>query len=162
VVTQLNPELTLTAVGGETRTIGEWTTTFQLLTVIIDPYTQESAWLLETAGRFLEHFREAAVRCTWTVTADEEDAKRFLGPWADRFLVHCDADRSFVKELGIERTPAVGYIRQDRAIIATTEGWNPREWEQLGALVGQVTSWSVPKLPGPADPGDFEGAPAQG
>ena len=34
--------------------------------------------------------------------------------------------------------------------------------EQLGALVGKVTSWSHPKLPAAGDPGPFEGSPAKG
>jgi len=162
VVTQLNPDLKLTAVGGETRTVDEWTTTFQLLTVVIDPYTQESAWLLETAGRILEVFRGADCRVAWTVTADEADAKRFLGPWADRFMVFTDPDRSFVTGLQLDRTPALAYIRQDLAIIGVAQGWDPEEWEQLGALVGKVNSWSYPKLPAPGDPGPFAGAPAAG
>lgn len=162
MVTQLNPELKLTSIGGETRTIGEWTTTFQLMTVVIDPYTHESAWILETAGRLLEHFRESPVRCTWTVTADENDARRFLGPWAERFLTYADPDRRLVEELGLEFTPALAYIRQDRAIIGTAQGWNPREWADLGRLIARVCAWNEPKLPIAGDPGPFEGAPAAG
>src|SRR4051812_45911739 len=86
VVTQVAEDTKLTAVGGQTRTIAEWTTTFQLLTVVLDPYTAQSAWLLETAGRVLANFRDADCRVAWTVTADERDAKQFLGPWADEFL----------------------------------------------------------------------------
>ncbi|MCB0972836.1 MAG: hypothetical protein KDA97_15120, partial [Acidimicrobiales bacterium] len=74
MVTQVSEDTKLTAIGGQTRTIGEWTTTFQLLTVVIDPYTHESAWLLETAGRILSTFSGADCRVAWTVTADERDA----------------------------------------------------------------------------------------
>lgn len=158
MVKQLDPELKLSASGGETRTIDEWTTTFQLLTVIIDPYTQESAWLLETAGRFLDHFKGASCRTAWTVLADEKDAKRFLGPWANELLVFTDPNRSFAKGLEIERTPALAYIRQDLAVIGVAQGWDPTEWEQLGALVGKVNAWSHPQLPAAGDPGSFEGA----
>lgn len=160
MVTQLNPELKLTAVDGETRTIGEWTTTFQLLTVVIDPYTHESAWLLSTAARLLEHFRETDVRCAWTVTADATDAKRFLGPHADRFMTFADPNRDLIAALELTRTPALAYIRQDRAIIGVTEGWKPAEWENLAALVAQEMAWSRPKLPIAGDPGAFDGAPA--
>jgi hypothetical protein len=162
VVTQLNPDLKLTAMGGESRTIDEWTTTFQLLTVVLDPYTQESAWLLKTAGRILQHFRGADCRVAWTVLADEKDAKRFLGPWAEEIMVFTDPDRQLPAALELERTPALAYIRQDLAVIGVAEGWNPLEWEQLGALVGKVNSWSHPQLPANGDPGPFPGAPARG
>ncbi len=162
MVTQVSEDIKLTAVGGQTRTIAEWTTTFQLLTVVLDPYTQESAWLLETAGRILANFRGADVRTSWTVTADEKDAKRFLGPWADEFLTFADPDRELVKALDLDRLPALVYIRQDLAVVGTAQGWNPEEWEHLGALVGKVNSWSHPKLPGNGDPGPFAGSAAAG
>lgn len=156
----VNNDVKLTAVGGESRTIEEWLTTFQLLTVVVDPYTHESAWLLETAGRVMRHFGDASCRVAWTVTADERDAKRFLGPWADEFLVFTDPDREFVKTLELQRLPALTYIRQDLAVIGQVEGWDPVEWHDLAALVGQVQSWSSPRLPQPGDPGPFEGSPA--
>lgn len=162
VVSQLQPDVKLTAMGGETRTIDQWTTTFQLLTVVLDPYTHESAWLLETAGRVLENFQGADCRVAWTVTADERDATRFLGPWADDMLVFTDPDRELVKALELTHTPALAYIRQDLAVIGVAEGWNPPEWERLGQLVGKVNSWSYPQLPRTGDPGPFTGAPAAG
>lgn len=160
MVAQVPADVKLTAIGGETRTIDEWLTMFQLLTVVIDPYTKESAWLLETSGRVLENFRGADCRVAWTVTADEQDAKRFLGPWADRFLTFTDPDRELVRGLELERLPALAYIRQDLAIIGSAQGWKPQEWEHVGALVAKVNSWSFPQLPGPGDPGPFEGSPA--
>jgi len=162
VVTQVAEDVKLTAVGGRTATIAEWTTTFQLLTVVIDPYTHESAWLLETAGRVLANFRGADCRVAWTVTADERDAKRFLGPWAEEFLTFTDPDRELAKALELEQLPALAYIRQDLAIVGTAQGWQPDEWEHLGALVGKVNSWSHPNLPGAGDPGPFKGSPALG
>ena len=125
MVTQVAEDTKLTAIGGQTRTIEEWTTTFQLLTVVIDPYTHESAWLLETAGRVLANFSGADCRVAWTVTADERDAKRFLGPWADEFLTFADPDRVLVQALGPERLPARAYIRQDLAIVVWP-GWFAR------------------------------------
>jgi len=162
VVKQVSEDVKLTALGGEARTIAEWTTTFQLLTVFVDPYTRESAWLLETAGRVLANFREADVRVAWTVTADESDAKRFLGPWADEFLTFTDPDREVVKALELDELPALVYIRQDLAVVGQAEGWDPEEWERLGQLVGKVNSWSHPKLPSTGDPGPFPGSPAKG
>lgn len=162
MVTQVSSDVELTAVGGRSASLAEWTTTFQLLTVVLDPYTHESAWLLPTATRVLANFRGADVRAAWTVTADERDAKRFLGPWADEFLTFADPDRKLVGALGLERLPALVYIRQDLAVVGQVEGWDPEEWEQLCRLVGKVNSWSHPSLPGPKDPGPFEGSPARG
>jgi hypothetical protein len=162
VATQVSEDVKLAAVGGEARSIEEWLTTFQLLTVVVDPYTHESAWILPTARRFLAHFRGADCRVAWTVTADERDARRFLGPLAEEFLTFADADRSLVTGLGLERLPALVYIRQDLAVVGQVEGWNPSAWEHVGALVGKVNSWSHPQLPGAGDPGPFEGSVATG
>lgn len=162
VVTQVAADTKLTAVGGRSATLAEWTTTFQLLTVVLDPYTEQSAWLLETAGRVLANFRGADVRASWTITADEADAKRFLGPWMDEFLTFADPDRELVKALDLQKLPALVYIRQDLAVVGQVEGWDPTEWEQLAKLVGKVNSWSYPKLPAAGDPGPFEGSPAKG
>ncbi len=162
MVTLVNEDMKLTALGGESHTIDEWLTTFQLLTVVLDPYTHESAWLLETAGRVLAHFRDADCRVAWTVTADETDARKFLGPWADEFLTFADPDRELVKALKIERLPALVHIRQDLAVVGQAEGWDPGAWEHVGALAAKINSWSFPKLPKPGDPGPFEGSPAKG
>lgn len=162
VVTQVSEDVKLAAVGGEARSIQEWLTTFQLLTVVLDPYTHESAWILETARRFLAGFRGADCRVALTVTADERDAKRFLGPLADEFLTFADPDRSLVKGLDLAELPALVYIRQDLAVMGQAEGWNPPEWEKIGALAAKVNSWSYPQLPAAGDPGPFKGSPAKG
>jgi hypothetical protein len=162
VVTQVSADVKLTAIGGESRTLGEWTTTFQLLTVVLDPYTNESAWLLPTALRVLRVFRGADVRTAFVVTAPERDAKRFLGPLADEFLTFTDVDRELVAALDLESLPALVYIRQDLAVIGKAEGWDPEAWDHLCQLVGKVNSWSSPALPGPKDPGPFAGSPAKG
>lgn len=161
MVTLVQEDVQLSALGGETRTIEEWLTTFQLLTVVVDPYTHESAWILETAGRILDHFKGADCRVAWTVTADETDTRRFLGPWADQFLTFADPDRMLASALSIERLPAFVYIRQDLAVVGQAEGWDPDEWEHIGALVGKVNSWSHPTLPKPGDPGAYEGSPSK-
>ncbi len=162
VVTQVSEDVKLATLGGEARPIGEWLTTFQLLTVVIDPYTHESAWILKTARRFLTSFQDADCRVAWTVTADDRDAKRFLGPLADEILTFTDPDRTFVTGMGIDRLPALAYIRQDLAVLGLAQGWDPEEWEPIGALAAKVNSWSYPQLPAAGDPGRFEGSPAKG
>ena len=162
MVTQVSEDVKLAAIGGEGRSIAEWLTTFQLLTVVIDPYTNESAWILQTARRFLEEFRGADCRVAWTVTADEADARRFLGPLADETLTFADPDRSLVKGLELDELPALAYIRQDLAVIGLAQGWDPKAWEHVGELAAKVNSWSYPQLPAAGDPGAFKGSPAKG
>ena len=162
MVTQVQDDIKLTAIGGETRTVAEWLTTFQLITVVLDPYTKESAWLLATAARFLTHFQGADCRVALTVTADEADTRRFLGPLTKDLLVFADPKREFVKALDIKALPALVYLRQDLAVMGQAEGWNPAEWEQIGQLAAKVNSWSYPQLGLNGDPGPFAGSPAQG
>ena len=72
---------------GTARPLGQWLTTFPLATVVLDPYTHESSWILDTALRVLAGFRGADVRVSFVVTGtDPEGALRFLGPLADEIL----------------------------------------------------------------------------
>ena len=156
-VTTAPADLSVTALGGEPRTLEEWVTTFHLAVVAIDPYTDQSAWILETAGRVLANFAEADCRVGWLVTADGDDARAFLGPWADRFLTLLDPSKAVVKGLGLERLPAFVHIRQDLAVVGAAEGWRPKEWESVAENLGRVMSWSHPVIPLPGDPTPFEG-----
>ena len=72
----------------------EWLTTFHLATVVLDPYTNESSWILPTATRILEGLRGSDARVNFLVTADADDAKAFLGPLIEQFLVFTDPDRA--------------------------------------------------------------------
>jgi hypothetical protein len=162
VAQQVSGELKLTAVGSEARTLDEWLTTFHLVVVVLDPYTAESAWLLETAGRILVNFAGADCRAAWVVTADETDARRFLGPWAQTLLTFADPNRDFVAALELRRLPALVHVRQDGAVVGRAEGWQPEEWRQITENLGRALSWSHPNLPTAGDPGPFEGSPARG
>src|SRR5262249_6070536 len=82
VLTDRPADLPLTPLKGEGRTVEEWLTVFHLLPVVVDPYTNESAWVLDVAARVLREFRDAAVRVGWLVTADADDTRAFLGPLA--------------------------------------------------------------------------------
>ena len=159
---EVSEDIELAAVEGDARRLSEWLTTFQLVTVVLDPYTAESAWILETAGRFLTNFRGADCRASWTVCADATDARKFLGPWADELLTFADPDRKLVKGLGLEHLPALVHIRQDLTVVGAAEGWAPRAWEEIGRNLGKVMSWSHPEVPQRGDPGPFVGTPAAG
>ena len=102
MTTQAPPDLELAPLAGEARPLSEWVTNFHLVLVVLDPYTNESAWLLETAGRILRSFAQADCRVGFAVTAKDDDARRFLGPWATEFLTFADPDRDLVKAFEIE------------------------------------------------------------
>ncbi len=154
-------DLNLTALSGETRPLHEWVTTFHLASVVLDPFTNESSWILPTATRVLDAFRGADVRVNLVLTCTPDEAKQFLGPVADRFMVFCDADRSFTKGLGLATLPAFVFV-QGNGDLRSTEGWDPAEWRTLAKHIADTTSWLPPIIPGPGDPSPFHGTPAQG
>ena len=155
-------DLILAPINGEARTIAEWLVTFQLAVVVIDPFTNESAWLLETAGRVLTHFEGADCRVAFLVTGTTDEARSFLGPWADKVLTFADPDRAAVKGLGLNELPAFLQIRGDRKVVAAAEGWDPAEWQEVARSLAQANAWSAPLIPATTDPSPFAGSAAAG
>jgi len=155
-------DINLTTIGGETRPLEEWVTTFHLASVVLDPYTNESSWVLKTAARILDAFRGADVRVNLVVTCTPDEAKAYLGPLADQFMVFCDADRSFVRGLGLESLPAFVFVRHDGTLQASAEGWNPKEWKAVAKVVADTCAWIAPNIPVAGDPSPFAGTPAAG
>lgn len=155
-------DITLTTINGESRPLEEWVTTFHLASVVLDPYTNESSWVLKSAARILDAFRGADVRVNLVVTCEADDAKRFLGPLADEFLVFCDPQRTFVRGLGVATLPAFAFVRGDGSVQAVAEGWNPAEWRQVAKVIADNTSWIAPTIPVASDPSPFHGTPAAG
>jgi hypothetical protein len=162
VTTQAPPDVQLAPLGGEARPLSEWVTNFHLALVVLDPYTSQSAWLLDTAGRILRIFAPADCRVAFVVTAEPDDARRFLGPWADEILTFADPDRGLVKAVEIEALPAFVHIRTDLSVAGKAEGWQPLEWRAVAAELARDMSWKAPNIPAQGDPGAFEGSPASG
>lgn len=135
---------------------------FHLASVVIDPYTVESAWVLPVAARLLRSFSGASARVNFLVTAPEADARAFLGPLADEFLVFLDPDRAVVRALGLEHLPAYVFLLEDGTVGAATEGWDPHAWAKVSDVIAETTSWSrpTPRLAG--EPAAFPGSPALG
>ncbi|HEY0519248.1 MAG TPA: hypothetical protein VGC84_07120 [Ilumatobacteraceae bacterium] len=159
-----NPALDtqLTSLGGESRPLEEWLTTFHLASVVIDPYTNESSWVLKTAARILETLRGSDARVNFVVTADAAGAKAFLGPLTDSFLVYCDPDRALVRTLGLTELPAFAFIRIDGTLQACAEGWDAVKWREVADQIAAATAWISPTIPIAGDPGPFHGTPALG
>ena len=140
-------DLQLTPINGETQSIDAWLKTFQLAVVVLDPFTNESSWLLETSARVLSHFNGADCRTCLLVTATADEAKQFLGPWAEKLLTFADPDRTAVQALGLNELPAFLQIRGDRHVEASAEGWDPAEWRVVAnslALGNQLVGAAHP------------------
>jgi hypothetical protein len=157
-----NPSLdvVLNSLGGESRPLEEWLTTFNLASVLLDPYTNESSWILKTAARILDGFRGADVRVNFVVTCGPDDAKAFLGPLTEEFLVFCDPDRLLVKSLGLSSLPAFAFIGMDGELLKYAEGWNGPEWRDVADAIAKATAWSSQQIPANGDPVPFKGTPA--
>ena len=155
-------DLTITPLRAQGRTLEQWLTNFHLCVVAIDPYTNESAWALESAGRVLSDYAQADVRVGWLVTADADDAVQFLGPWSERLLTFVDPDRTAVKALGLSQLPALVHVNMSGAVEGAAEGWDPEAWRAVCENLSRLLSWTVPALPVPGDPVAFAGSPALG
>ncbi len=153
-------DLELAPLEGDSRPLRDWLTTFPLLPVVLDPYTHESAWILDTARRILQTFTEADCRPYWIVTSDTDDARRFLGPYADEQLTFTDPDGRVASGLGVERAPAILLVRQDGTVTSKAEGWDPEAWRDVTEAVVELTLWSPrPVIPAAGDPVPYSGTP---
>ena len=161
VATDPSTQLTVATIDGAEQKLSQWLTTFNLLAVVIDPYTHESGWIIPTADRIFTHYEEADIRCAFLVTGNGDGARQYLGKYADSWLVLTDEHREFVGSLSLERLPALVHIGQDGSLVVFAEGWDPAEWRSVLDGVEEAMAWrSRPLLPTPQDPGAFEGTPA--
>ncbi len=156
-----NPDIKLTDLSGTTETLGVRLTLFNMLAVVLDPYTHQSGWIIPTAARILDNYEETDTRCAFIVASDPEGARQFLGPYAERYLVLTDPDRELISSLELEHLPAILHFRQDVTVHSSAEGWDPPAWVLVLKDLEKDMNWySNPVLPAPADPPPFEGTPA--
>jgi len=155
-------DLVLAPLGAEARPLEEWLTTFHLALVVLDPYTNESSWILGTATRVLEALRGSDARVCFLVTADDRDTRSFLGPLVKDFLVFTDPERVAVKALDLTELPAFVFVRVDGTVAATAEGWTAGSWRAVAHTISEATAWRSPDIPVVGDPGPFHGSPALG
>jgi len=153
-------DVTLTHISGAELPLDDWLTTFHLAVAVLDPFEYESAWLLETAGRILTTFTGADVRVGFVVTATPEQAKEFVGPWADRLFVLCDPEKAFVKSLGLTQLPALVHVGIDGSLLGSAEGWDPLAWRDVADNLARIMYWKAPDIPADGDPRPYAGAPA--
>jgi hypothetical protein len=153
-------DLVLTPLLGKARTVSEWLTMFHLLVIVLDPYTEESSWILGPATRIIKTFEQADCRVAIVIASDDRDARQFLGPLATETLTFVDPEREVIKALGLERLPAIVHIDLSGTVVGAAEGWNPAEWRTVCNRLAKVMAWSAPSLPAERDPGPFAGSPA--
>ena len=137
-------------------------TTFHLVLVVLDPFTNQSAWLLETAGRILRTYLGADCRVAWLITGTPDEARAFLGPWAEEILTFTDPERSVVRSLELESLPAIVHLDHGLNVVGSAEGWDPEAWRSVTDQLTEVMSWSRPVVPDLGDPVPFAGTPAVG
>jgi len=159
VISDVPADLELASLTGSARPISEWTTTFHLAIVALDPFTIESAWILGTARRVLSRYQEADVRCAFLVTGTADEARQFLGPLAREFLVFADPDRVAVKALGCTTLPAFVHLNQHHQVEAIAEGWTPADWKAVAANLSDRMDWTTTVIPDVGDPSPFAGSP---
>jgi hypothetical protein len=156
------PDLSLEPINGAARTVRQWLTSFHLLVIVLDPYTNESSWVLAVAERIMHTFEEADCRVSWLVAAGKDDCRRFLGPRADEVLTFADPDRLAIKAFGLERLPAIIHLGIDGTVVNAAEGWAAPAWQRVVDHLAKIMSWSAPVLGLAKDPGPFPGTPALG
>lgn len=156
------PDLVLSPVDGRARPLSEWLTTFHLATVVLDPFTNESSWVLPPARRILEGLRGSDARVNFLLTAGADEARQFMGPLVDEFLIFADPDRQAVKALGLSTVPAFLFIQVDGTVPAAAEGWIPEQWRVVAEAIAVASAWRAPDIPVAADPVPFHGTPALG
>jgi hypothetical protein len=162
VATDVNGDLQLAPLTGPARSLADWTTNFHLAVVVLDPFTYESSWILDTAVRILRVYAEADCRTCFLVTATPDEARQFLGPLAREFLVLTDPERIAVKAMALEHLPAFVHINQLHAIETKAEGWDPDAWRRVAERLAVLMSWRRPTIPVASDPVPFDGTPALG
>ena len=155
----LNGDPDLDPINGEARPFSDWMTTFPLLLGVIDPYTHQSSWVLDSVKRIFHHYSGAGVRVAWLAAGPADGVKTFLGPYAEEHLTFTDPSRTAVKALGLSTLPALVLVKQDGTISAASEGWDPTGWRNVIDSLAALVGWSELTLPGPKDPAPYPGTP---
>lgn len=153
-----NPALELTTIRGVTRSLDDWSTTFNLAIVLL-PGRPEAAAFLPVVDRLYATFGDSDVRATICVAADEAIARRILGDVADRYLVLCDPGSELAGSLGLERLPAFVHLRQDTTVVSAAEGFDAAEWQKVADGIARLKHWSSPKVAGRGCPPATRGWP---
>jgi hypothetical protein len=160
VAIDVDGDVQLTPVRGQAASLEQWTTMFHLAVVVLDPFTYESSWIIDTARRIMSVYSEADCRVGFIVTGTLDEARQFMGPLVNEYLVLADPEREAVKAMGLDHLPAFVHLNQNHAIETKAEGWNPEEWRAVAERLTVLMDWRRPQIPAASDPVPFEGTPA--
>ena len=126
-----SPDLLLSPINGKPRPVGAWLTIFHLVFVALDPFSERSAWLVETSGRILTNYDQADCRVAFLVGGTADEARAFLGHWAIDVLTFADPDLTAIRGFGLQTLPAIVHVAVDATIVDAVEGWDPPAWRAL-------------------------------
>ncbi|MCZ7531649.1 MAG: hypothetical protein M5U31_15720 [Acidimicrobiia bacterium] len=146
-----NPSLDLTTIRGITRSLDDWTTTFNLAVVVL-PGRPEASTFLPVIERIYATLEDSDVRTTICIAADAAIAHRILGDAVDRWMVFCDPDAGLAAALGLGRMPAFVHLRQDTTVVDAAEGFDPVEWQRVADGIARASHWTSPVVAGPGCP----------
>ena len=156
-----DPTLELSTSKGVSRSLDDWSTMFQLCLVILPDRPEAAAWI-PVARRIFGVLGDSDCRTAYVVAGSALIARRILGDDEEKQATFIDPDRALVHSLGLERLPALVFLRQDTTVGASAEGWDPAEWQKVAREVAKAMAWSVPDLTpaGEAIPAPTAGWPA--
>jgi hypothetical protein len=157
VASDPSPDLLLAPINGRPRPVVAWLTIFHLVFVALDPFSERSAWLVETSGRILTNYDQADCRVAFLVGGSAHDAREFLGHWAIDILTFADPDLTAIHGFGLQTLPAIVHLAGDGSIVNAVEGWDPPAWRTLSERLSEIVDWRGPLIPGPRDPAPFDG-----
>jgi hypothetical protein len=129
------------------------------LCLVVLPARPEATAFVPIANRMFATFGDADCTTAFVVPGPESVAERLLGPTEDQDVTFLDPDLELVGSLGLERLPAFVHLRQDTSLVASAEGWDAKEWQEVARAVGKAMAWTVPEVSKPGDPPSFGGWP---
>lgn len=163
VATNPPADLMLTPLTGKGFPLSGWLVQYHLLLVTLDPFTNESAWLLKTSAKILQTFEQADCRVGFVLAgADVDETKQFLGPYGREILAFPDPDRAITRAFGFVRLPAIVHVDLGANVVNSCEDWDPAGWQTVTDELARMMSWTGPVLPYTSDPGPYLGTPAAG
>jgi hypothetical protein len=157
VASDPSPDLLLAPINGKPRPVGAWLTIFHLVFVALDPFSERSAWLVETSARILTTYDQADCRVAFLVGGTPDEAREFLGHWAIDILTFADPDLTAIRGFGLQTLPAIVHVAGDATVVDAVEGWDPPAWRMLSERLSKIVDWRGPVIPGPRDPAPFAG-----
>lgn len=140
-----DPQTPLQTIGGDVRSIDDWTTTFHLCLIVL-PDQMEARSFLPVADRIFKVFGDADCHTALVIPSTAAIAERILGKDASRTLTFVDPDRVLVDALGLESLPAIVHVCQDTSVGSAAEGWDPVAWQRVTDELAKAMAWSAPEL----------------